>query len=1238
MQITATDLVDWAGRMSASSDFPDLIRRLVLATSHAKVSMRAGEGVRLPGFDGIVECQEKHSYLPEGPSVWEMGTGVEVADKANEDYKKRTADPLTVERTETTFVFVTPRRWSKKEQWVADRKAEGQWKDIYVYDADDLEGWLSTAPSVNAWLASLLDKPSAGIFNVEAYWENWANVTTPPLVPEILLAGWNDDPAEQVKTFLTKEPSTLSISAESPEVAAVYFAALLIKDGGQLEQSLARTVFVQERAVWDKVVLEQKPLILVPLFEYRNQVTAAVHQGHHVVIPLGRSSQSQSAYRSQKGKVQLKRQRRRDLREALEPLDLPYKQKEPLATLGRRTLLGLRRKLAYVPEIHALAWASPEQAQALKAPTLAGVWSAGGTGDQQMLSELSGRPYADVEQDVIRLSNEDDPPIRKTAGVWLINSKADAWNFVAPFLSQTDIERFEQVILKVVGTVDPQFELPEEQRPLASVLKKELPYSGLLREELLNSLVLMVVDYEDELKLASSPQEIADRIVRKLLSSKDLNAWRTMAWVLPKLAEAAPEEFLKAVKRALDTGEPHLPELFQQQSLSFSSPAYPPLLWALERLAWSSEYFQRVSLLLGRLWEATSEQKLHDGAGQTLLKIYTLWYRNTVVSLEKKIEVIDVLRQQMPEVAWSLMEALVPVRRAYCDPVSQPDWRDWGQWKPREIPDAEYQEGATQVLDRLLEDAEGHLQRIIILFAKLERMSRIQYEAFCGLLESIFSTGDVREQRKLRDKLRDFISQHQRWNTSEEKIEQLEALLEKYKPEDLVERHRWLFRSKKMAWLNTVRFDENREQYFKELHALQEKILEEIIKAEGMPGVVRLLKSFNEDDYGLGIGRTLAQCEKLDVEQWRTLLDTGEAGRKCLGELIQNRWFHEEKEEVIAELTSSKVSSWDKEERTFLLLNLPCDEQTWDAVATQGDEIHQLYWQRLNYQSLPNYPIQEISKAVDQFLEVGRVDAVFDLAWSNRLELTGEKWVQVLRALVQSDANALHNRIYEIQEVLDLLSEQDGLERIEGEVAQLAWMILPLIDGVPKVLSKIALNNPQFFADIIKLAFSNDEEHVHRNRARDLMRELRGIPGTQANGTVDGAFLVNWVNEVRAQLQESGDLGTGDKQIGKLLATARPNGEGQWPPPEVCDVIEKVASKALDQGFYFGKCNLRDGTIRWPDDGGEQERELAQQYEEQAEALEGSWSRVADILRNLACCYRSQAKAEDDQADLTQDL
>ena len=81
-----------------------------------------------------------------------------MTSKANDDYEKRTADPLGLEKSNSTFVFATTRRWNSKREWLRERREEGEWSDVRAYDADDLVIWLEHAPMVTRWFAGVVRK------------------------------------------------------------------------------------------------------------------------------------------------------------------------------------------------------------------------------------------------------------------------------------------------------------------------------------------------------------------------------------------------------------------------------------------------------------------------------------------------------------------------------------------------------------------------------------------------------------------------------------------------------------------------------------------------------------------------------------------------------------------------------------------------------------------------------------------------------------------------------------------------------------------------------------------------------------------------------------------------------------------------------------------------------------------------------------------------------------------------
>ena len=130
--ITSTTIKQWADTRSAQGLLPELILRLIRATSTntSNISFPNGDAVHLTGWDGVVESADAIFNISPGISLWECGVNANPLQKANEDYNKRTKDSLKYDKVSATFVFVTPRIWDKATEWVQEKKQSKEWKDI----------------------------------------------------------------------------------------------------------------------------------------------------------------------------------------------------------------------------------------------------------------------------------------------------------------------------------------------------------------------------------------------------------------------------------------------------------------------------------------------------------------------------------------------------------------------------------------------------------------------------------------------------------------------------------------------------------------------------------------------------------------------------------------------------------------------------------------------------------------------------------------------------------------------------------------------------------------------------------------------------------------------------------------------------------------------------------------------------------------------------------------------------
>jgi hypothetical protein len=486
--VDATDLNSWANRLDSQSRLPQLLRRLIHATVHhiQRIGFPAGESVQLGGYDGVLQVLEGNAFVPDGFSVWEFGTNRAIKGKADADYTKRCNEPLAINPAETTFIFVTPRRWGNKDEWIEEKNAERIWAEVRVYDADDLEQWLEIAPAVHSWLARLIGKFPEGALSLGDFWDDWKFSTSPSMSTELHLAGRNEA-TEKIQTWLTGTPSSLTVQADSREEAIAFCGAVIHQlPEEERETYLSRCVIAQDEQLWRQLMATQDPLILVPHFNNPAGLGNSVaRQGHHVLIPIGKENTPSAQT------LQLSRIAREGFETALVNMGLPKERARSLSDKSKRSLLVLRRQLTSNPERLDPAWSQPEEAHALISILLLGAWDDSKEADRKAVEEISRKSYADVVRILSRWANESDPPVRKIGDIWQLVSRDDSWHLLSRFLLRDDLETFEKVVLSVLGAFDPRYDLPIDQWFMAAIYGKTLAHSHQLRQGLAETLALI---------------------------------------------------------------------------------------------------------------------------------------------------------------------------------------------------------------------------------------------------------------------------------------------------------------------------------------------------------------------------------------------------------------------------------------------------------------------------------------------------------------------------------------------------------------------------------------------------------------------------------------------------------------------------------------------------------------------------------------------------------------------------
>jgi hypothetical protein len=235
-----------------------------------------------------------------------------------------------------------------------------------------------------------------------------------------------------------------------------------------------------------------------------------------------------------------------------------------------------------------------------------------------------------------------------------------------------------------------------------------------------------------------------------------------------------------------------------------------------------------------------------------------------------------------------------------------------------------------------------------------------------------------------------------------------------------------------------------------------------------------------------------------------------------------------------------------------------------------------------------------------------------------------------------------------IQELQDLVEAGDARAEVNA-VATLEWKYLELLDGHPtgpKILHTWLENKPEFLIELLTFLFRRSDEKAgegpepsESDRARAvqayrLLNSWQRVPGSRPDGWVDADVLRRWVSSVQTLADNEARREVADIRIGNVLAHAPSEPDGTWPCIPVRDAIEEFWTESLAEGFEVGIMNKRGAHWKDPNEGGEKEQTIAEQFLEWTKASNIDWPKTAAALRRVGERYEAYARREDAEAEL----
>jgi len=1256
--ITRNHLQNWADTTFSKAALPYVISRLIRATSpkSTRANIPWGSATYIGGWDGIVTCEEITSYVPEGVSLWEFGTNSDIRGKANEDYKKRKDNPIGFNPKNSVFIFVTPRLWTNKDEWIEEKKAENHWKDIIVYDSVDIEQWLDNALSVSRWFAAqdgVGAYPFDGIMTADEFWDEWSyGPDGIKLLPETIISG-RELEKEKLLNILKEKPSIKGVKASTKNEAISFIIACAKTFEDEYSQEFfSKTLVVDTEGNFRGIRINtNSPLNLIPRFEDHQPLYMAVGKGHHVIVPLGADDDFNQEF------IMLPTIDRDGQIEALKSSGVEKSDAEKFSRESGRNITILKKLLGF-PH-NKTKWLLEEDVREIIPALLLGRWDQTFEGDIALMEKLSAQNYTDYLITLNKWKKFEESPIIQIGKTWRLTSPLDLWTNLSSYLTKQDFQSLQSCFELAYKDGNPIAKV-DDNDSFATRFNKRRTYSSWAREGLTQSLILLgrlgnsikITDYTE-------PQDWVDIIVNDLLNDASGEMWISLDRELPLISEASPQIFLNAVKKSLKKGEPEIMDLFNEKDgFLHKTSHHTGLLWALENLAWLPEYLLDVSLILLKLSRLDPGGNLSNRPINSIAEIYKPWHYQTLASFEDRMEILKYVTQQEKEEGWTLLIRMLPSGNGVAQPTHKMRWRMFDINTNLNYTYQEIWNTHTAIVEMLIDlfdyDERKFAQLIdaTINLGPKDRKRVLDWadNVYPNVKQDTFTTWET---------LRTILHRHRShpdtdWALSASELFRFEDLYNKLEPKDIIKKHIWLFNSHHIEFSEGFEYKENEfekrhDQIQKRTDEARTNAIKKFIKVLDLDKTLDLRKEVKE--YWV-FGEALAKvnlsphqiqviCECLSDEEPLVRFIQSFMYRKSVIEGFE--WI----KTLFNELQEKQFSD---EALSNILIPLEQNQGFWDFLELQKDDIQNIYWNKM-FPRFYHLAKDEKEYGLRRLLDYKRHFSVIDAAYLHPDKLSSNLLFEILNKAATEKASEEGNfKTHEIDRIFEELDKRDDIEK--SKLIQLEWFYLPLWDSIrshrsPKNLEGELSTNPEFFIEVLKWLYlpKNKEllkeerkeisDEAATNRAKQsyhLMNSWKRIPGMKDDHSIDEKELRNWINTVRELAEKVDRLEVADMQIGKILAQY-PEDIPEWPNKTIFQIIEDINSDSLNRNYSSAMFNKRSFTSRGAFEGGNIEREKAAYFEKLANDHKIKYPTTAKIFQNMSKSYVRDAKRQDEDAE-----
>lgn len=607
---------------------PLLVKKLIFnsCTAIDSIRMPHGEDIWATGFDGFVHCAEQTTYVPSGYSVWEFGTSKNAVQKANDDYDKRSLNPLGVSKKETSFYSVSTKVWafSKIAKWENEHT---EWKQAKIYDASVLCDWVNSQPAVCAWLMETVFSEEIEFSTLEYAWNRFSRKTSPCL-SHLLFLGGRDEEISHFMNCLHSSSPVVRVKAPSYTEAAGFVLCAMMQDPIYKETCIVINNPSTYRAIM-RLGVKNKTIIL----NYPCNHDVDMEGENRIILCYGKEDVSIHP------DVELSLLSKYHYIDAFK--DMGISSAEELYYFTHGNLRALIRRIPGSSNERKPDWIDREKKDLLAPLLFLRIFNKRSDSDKQMVEELAGESYAAIEKEYQNFVRMEDSPIKVVDDYYVLVNYEEVWDTLQYSVNCVQYERLTTFILSLLDRID-------QNGVAAGIISDGIGRSVSLQNLFLNYVYFSLDDPTSE--------ELKKTVKKFLTYYYSSNTMRIILLHMNTLAEAAPDIVSQFLYKDILSENSTLHVLFNVKDYHSD---YTYALFAIDELMNHTESAVCACKTLFDLYQKDYQYKMGNSPEDSLTTALSPANTHVALTLKQKVDIIESFFKADPDHTSKLVIAIL---------------------------------------------------------------------------------------------------------------------------------------------------------------------------------------------------------------------------------------------------------------------------------------------------------------------------------------------------------------------------------------------------------------------------------------------------------------------------------------------------------------------------------------------------------------------------------------------------